>query len=227
VFEFVDRKTSRMLVLISGWAFDCRIFSSLDLPYDYLLFRGDALEHFEQELRKQIATRDVEKVSLFGWSQGAFAAADFASKNPELVDELILAGARRQYENEAVERVQRYVKKNAHAFLLKFYKECFSKNEQEVYRRFRHSLFADYLCSISVEKLMSQLDWLRNKRIQSASLKDGVRVTFVHGGDDAIAPVAEIAELAGQIPTARLVVFEEAGHIPFLRNDFSQRLYEQ
>ncbi len=227
MFESVDRARGRTLVLISGWAFDCRIFSSLDLPYDYLLFKGDALEHFGPQLEKQLAAKDIGKVSLFGWSQGAFAAADFAAKNPDIVDEVILVGARGQYEDAAVERVRRYLRKNSHLFLSKFYKDCFSKNEHEVCRRLKDSLFADYLRSISVEKLISQLDWLRNKRIEPASLKDTARVTFIHGCEDAIAPVGEIAEIAGQVPGSRLILFEEAGHIPFLRNDFSRRLYEQ
>ena len=227
MFEFIDRKTGRTLVLISGWAFDSTIFSSLDLPYNYLLFKGDTLERFEPHLKHEIAARDLEKISLFGWSQGAFAAAAFAAKNPDMVDEVTLVGARRQYENEAVDRVQRYLKKNAHLFLSKFYKECFSKNEQQSYRSLKDSLFADYLRSISVEKLTSQLDWLRNKRIELAALKDAARLTFIHGREDSIAPVQEVTEIAARIPGSRLVIFEESGHIPFLRNDFSKRLYEQ
>lgn len=227
MFEFVDRAAGRTLVLISGWAFDSTIFSSLDLPYDYLLFSGDTIELFEQQLKKEVAARELDNISLFGWSQGAFAAAEFAAKYPRLVDEVTLVGARSQYEDQAVDRVQRYLRKNAHLFLSKFYKECFSKYEQAVYHRLRDSLLADYLKSISVEKLASQLDWLRNKRIVPTSLKDAARLTFVHGREDAIAPAAEVAELANRIPGAQLILFEKTGHIPFLRNDFSNRLYEK
>jgi len=227
VFEFVDRTSDRSLVLISGWAFDCRIYSALDLPYNYLLFEAGGVKRFERELKEELAQRRIKRVSLFGWSQGAFVAADFAAKNPELVDELILVGARRQYEKDAVEKIKRYLKKNAHLFMSKFYKECFSKYEQDCCRRFSDSLGADYLQEIPAEKLMAQLDWLTNKRIMPDSLADVRRVTLAHGDADAIAPVAEAVQIAGQIPGAHLVVFEEAGHIPFLRNDFSKRLYEQ
>ena len=41
-----------------------------------------------------------------------------------------------------------------------------------------------------------------------------------------IAPVEEAIEISKALPQSKLIVFEEAGHLPFLQKDLKRRLYE-
>ena len=64
MFKFVDREKKDHLVIIPGWAFDYRIFASLDLPYNYFFFCDESMAGFEGELRKLLAENNIEKIVL-------------------------------------------------------------------------------------------------------------------------------------------------------------------
>lgn len=226
MFKFVDRKQSRALVLIGGWGFDDRIFEPLELEYNYFFYVDGAGTDFETELKRLLAEKHLEKVSLFGWSKGAFVACDFAGKNPGVVDELILAGLAKEYDKKDVEEIKGSLSKNSKAFLYRFYKNCFAPEEAEHYLWFKKNLLKDYLEKMKTEELIKSLDALAGHRIQPGAL-DGVKcVKIVHGRDDAIAPVEQAIEVAGSIGQAKFIGFERTGHLPFLHPDFKRRLYE-
>ena len=82
MFKLIDRGQSRTLVLIAGWAFDPAVFSSLELPYNYLVWHGRAqTDYFANRLQETLIKVHLPKVALLGWSQGAYLAANFAKKN--------------------------------------------------------------------------------------------------------------------------------------------------
>lgn len=226
MFKFVDRKESKNLVLISGWAFDYRIFEQLDLPYNYFLFRDNSPTNFEDELKDMLTKNNIDKISLLGWSKGAFSACDFAYKYPQAVDELILAGVRKKYKKDSLEYIKGYLRKNASVFLHRFYKECFSKTEKEQYSWFKKTLLKDYLRNTDADKLIEGLDQLAEKSIEPDLLKEIKNIKIVHGTEDKVAPFDQASTLFDTLDSARLIIFQDTGHIPFLRTDFKQRLYE-
>lgn len=225
IFKFVDRNQRSNLVLVPGWAFDRRIFDELTLPYNYFCCRNCKGDDFEAELKELLEQNAIEKISLLGWSQGAFAVCDFAGKNPDMVEEIILVSARERYEKKELENVKKNLIKNSRAYLYSFYRECFCPEEEKYYRRFKHTLLKDYLNLMSPEKLINDLNYLEKAQIQPESLKDISRVTIVHGQEDKIAPAEEARRIAESIEDARFVLFEQTGHLPFLREDFEKRLY--
>ena len=84
MFKFVDRQKERFLVIMGGWAFDYRIFTGLDLPFNYIFSDGG-----QNGLKKNLKEKGIDKISLLGWSKGAFAACDFASDNADTIEEMI------------------------------------------------------------------------------------------------------------------------------------------
>ncbi len=225
MFRFVDRQATAALVIVPGWAFDYRVFSGLDLPYNYYIFDGPSLSSLAEDVEELTGRLGTAKVSFLGWSRGAFAVCDIARRTPEWVDELFLVGVRRRYDREDLEHLQKSVRKNKAACLKGFYRQCFSRDEMEQYQWFKRTLLKDYLETISIDQLTEDLSWLGQAEIHPQDLRDIEEVTFVHGAADAIAPLEQAADLANALPQARLVTLERAGHIPFLHRDFKRRLY--
>ena len=226
MFKFADRKKKNHLVLIPGWAFDYRIFAALDLPYNYFFFCDESTVNFEDELKKILARDNIEKISLLGWSQGTFRACDFACKNPDTIEEIILVSLRKKYEKEGLENIKKYLIRNRKAYLYKFYRECFCENEKDCYRWFRDTFLMDYLDKMSLDRLIRNLDRLWRVEIRPESLKKLKRIKLVHGRADTIAPVSQAIDIANFLPQSQLITFEQTGHLPFLREDFKRRLYE-
>ena len=226
MFKFIARDEKRYLILISGWAFDYRIFTTLDLPYNYIFFCGESAVGFEDELKKMLDKNGIDKISLLGWSQGAFMACYFASRNLGFVEEIILVGTRRKYEKEGLANIKRYLVKNRTAYLYKFYKECFCDQEKNYYRWFKDTLLKNYLEEMSLEQLAKGLDWLEHAEINPDSLKKLKHIKIVHGCDDSIAPIEQAVDLSDSLPRSQLITFDKTGHLPFLQKDFKRRLYE-
>ena len=226
MFKFIDRKQNRHLVLFSGWAFDHRIFQLMDLPYNYIFYCSESLADFEGELKKVLDTNSIDKISLLGWSQGAFIACNFAGSCPAVIEEIILAGARQKYDKDGLEKIKQYLTKNKTAYLYSFYKECFGPCEKDLYRRFKDTLLKNYLEEFSLEQLIKGLDRIGRAKIDVNSLKEIENIKIVHGRADSIAPVDEAVQLSKSLPQSQLIVFDEAGHLPFLQKDFKKRLYE-
>jgi len=213
--------------LIPGWAFDYRIFDTLDLPYNYIFFCGDSVLGFEDSLKEALRKNNIGRVSFFGWSQGAFLASDFAAKNPDIVDEVILVSIRKKYNGEVLENIKRYLGKNRKSFLYKFYRDCFCEAEAERSAWFRKRFLKYYLHNTQLQGLVGNLDWLSRARIRPEPLKELRKIKIIHGRKDRIAPVEEAQEIKNSLPRARLIIFEDTGHLPFLRRDFSESLYRE
>jgi pimeloyl-ACP methyl ester carboxylesterase len=225
MFEFVNRGYGKKLFIIGGWAFDRRVFAQLNLPYDYFFYDGAAAEaigELEEFLEKE--KNKTEKISLLGFSAGAFAVCEFAGRCTEVVDEVILVGLRRRYDRQNLEKIKELLRRNRRAYLQGFYRQCFCR--AELYQWFKETLLKDYLEKMSLEKLVGDLDWLGSVEIDADNLKEIKSVMIIHGSADKIAPLAQTEKIAESLPRARLVVFEKMGHLPFLHKDFEKRFYE-
>ncbi len=130
-FSYIYRGFKEAIVLIPGWATDYRIFSNLDLNYNYLLpVRFNPLD-FKKKLSKELDKRGINKISMLGWSLGGFLAVEFFSDNPERIDKLILISIRKRYDSKNLEDIAFKLKKNKKAWLYKFYLDCFSKKDKK------------------------------------------------------------------------------------------------
>lgn len=221
-FKFINRKESRLAVLIPGWATDHRIFEGLNLKYNYLIPKKFYPFDFEDVLLRTLKKRNIKHVSLFGFSLGGFLAAEFASRHSHLVDKLILIGTRLKYRHKEIDNIRKLLRKSKVAFLYKFYSQCFEKKIDFV--RFKSKLFRDYYENFDLDYLMNTLDYLENAQIRPESLKGIKHITIIHGRLDRIAPFSEAVHIKDSLPNANLIGLEDEGHMPFLRKDFGDYL---
>lgn len=221
MFEIIDRGKSEFLVLAAGWGFDCRVFGGLELGYNYIVCGGLCGDGFERQLKDFLAKKGIAKVSLLGWSHGAFEVCRFAENNTEMIGEIILVSMRKRYENAVIEKIKGYIRKNKRAFLYSFYKDCFSETEEKEYEWFKSNLMKDYISSFTEDDLIGGLERLCALSISGEMLSGLGNVTIFHGSDDRIAPAKEAEEIAAANEHAKLIVIEGAGHLPFLRKEFA------
>jgi len=226
MFKFIDKNQKDNLILIPGWAFDYRIFQNMDLPFNYYLYLDTSITDFENDLKNLLDKNNLTKISILGFSRGAFAACDFASKNAELIDQLILIGIRKKYPGKDLEKIKNLITKNKKAFLYSFYAQCFCQHENDLRHSFKNSLLKDYLQNFSTESLLQGLKYLSNAQIEPASISKINNIKIIHGRLDYIAPINQALNIANSLTNAKLSIFESAGHLPFLQKDFKKRIYE-
>ncbi len=77
-FEYTNRGFRKNLVLIPGWAADCRIFGTLDLAYNYIFPGLTPPDRFVCNLSDFLKRIGADSVTLLGLSMGGFLSADFA-----------------------------------------------------------------------------------------------------------------------------------------------------
>ncbi len=213
-FKLINRGFSETLLLIPGWATDCMVFDSLDLDFNYLIPAPLSPDDFESTLVKTLKKESLDKISILGWSLGGYLAASFASHYPEYVKDITLIGMRRSYGTDELDKARGLIKDNKKAYLYKGYKECALPG----------SLARKYIQILKTDELLEGLDYLEKASLDAGGLK-GVKIKFIHGENDKIAPVTEIEELKKDFPGAEFVVVRGASHAPFLRSDFKNIFY--
>lgn len=204
-FKFIPKGAGKAILLIPGWATDWRVFDSLDLPFNYLIPTKLRPSGFEEDLLGALDDNRIGKISILGWSMGGFLAADFASRHRDRVDELILSGVRRRYEKNGIKNIRAYLKRDKRAYLHKFYDGCLLEEK----------LKKIYLDEMDMESLMDGLDYLSRAEIAPSRLT-GLKVKFIHGEEDEIAPIGEAKTLASELEKAPFIGIKGAGHFPFL-----------
>ena len=224
-FKLIDRGFKGFLVLIPGWATDYRIFSNLDLDYNYLSPLNFDPFNFNSNLTSFLKKESINKVSVFGWSLGGFLAQEFAINNPDMVDELVLVSVRRKYELNTLKDTRAQILKNKKAFLCKFYLNFFSDKDKEGLLWFKNNLLIDYCKKMDLTELIAGLDYLAQARIKTDSLARFKKLRIFHGEKDPIAPFYETREIKNNLPSAVLINIPGAGHAPFLNKNFREMFY--
>ena len=219
-FKYVDRGCRDTIALIPGWASDYRIFTTLDLRFNYLIPVDFSPFTFEKDLLTALKENNIAKITLFGHSLGGFVASEFASKYTDFIDEIILVGVRKKYKAGGLEDIRRHLKKSKRGYLYKFYTQCFC-NKDEM-RWFKENLLKVYCEELDLDYLLKTLDYLEHTEIKPRLLKNIKKITIIHGERDRIAPIQEAIDVKNSLPHARFICIKDEGHIPFLREDFTR-----
>jgi len=214
MFRYIDRNKKNTIVLIPGWATDYRVFDALNLEFNYLIPDVFDPYNFEDNLLAALDERGLKKISLFGWSLGGFVAAEFASKHPQSVDELILVSIRRKYKEEELTEIRGHLENNKKGYLYKFYQMCFCEGEN------KGILFRKYCWEMNLDYLLKTLEYLRDAEIRPESLHDTKRIKIIHGRNDNIAPINEAIGIKDRLKNAKFITMEDTGHVPFLKEEF-------
>jgi len=221
-FKYLDRGKDNLLVLVCGWASDWRIFSSLDLEFNYLFATDFSPSNFKQLLIESLRENNIDKISIFGWSLGGFLAAEFAAEYPNCIEKLILASVRKRYTDQELREMKALLKRNKQDCLSNFYNLCFAKGEDSSW--FKQNLLSEYSKGLKTDYLLKGLDYLEGAQLNVASLAKITKLQIIHGEDDAIAPIAEAREIKDKLAQAKLIAFKKTGHMPFLKKDFNKYL---
>jgi pimeloyl-ACP methyl ester carboxylesterase len=214
-FKFLDRGFKNTLVLLPGWATDCRIYSTLDLNYNYLLAINFSVSNLTDELLKILEEEKRTRVSILGYSLGGFLAADFSVK------------FRQSYEPQTLKDIAEKLKINKRAFLYKFFLDCFSESDETGLTWFRKNLLKEYLKQMEISHLLNGLKYLASARINARSLLKLEKLKIIHASEDRIAPIDEALALKTKLPRAKFIELKGLGHIPFLSADFRKKFYAE
>jgi len=222
-FKYLNRGSDKTIVLIPGWATDYRIFDSLNVKFNYLLPLDLSPFDFEVNLLKVLKEKGMKKISLFGWSLGGFLAAEFSTKHPNLIEELILVSIRKKYKQEEMAGIGELLKKSKKGYLYKFYGQCFFKQENLSW--FKKNLLKAYCGRFDLEYLLKTLDYLEKAEINTQGLSGIERIKIIHGERDQIAPIDEAREVQENIAGSQLITIKDCGHIPFLEEDLGKYIW--
>lgn len=217
VFNFVNRGKQKWLILIPGWATDYRIFSKLNLEFNYIIPVSFFPVDFKDNLLKQIKKNNISSVSILGVSLGGFLAAEFCIEFLDLIDEVILIGIRKQYPLDGLKIVENLLNRNKKAYLTKFYEQCFLINQPIPIQ----NLLNDYCENIELDYLLLTLDYLKTATINITKMALVKNIKIIHGQEDRIAPIAEAENIANALPNCKFIVISQSGHFPFLNKDFN------
>ena len=219
-FRFIDRGYKKSLILIPGWAMDYRIFSGLELGYNYLLPLKTHPFTLAEELLAILDKKSIDRVGLFGWSMGGFQALDFALSHPARAEELILLSIRKQYDPAILEKIALKIKRNKKAFLYRFYLDCFYSCDNNGWAWFKDNLMRDYLNNFTSDELIYGLEYLAQVSISPGKLSLLPRVRIFHGEQDKISPREDMINIKSLFPEIDLVILKGAGHLPFFNPEF-------
>ncbi|MCM8813375.1 MAG: alpha/beta hydrolase [Candidatus Omnitrophica bacterium] len=218
-FKIIDRKQKELLVLLPGWAGDYRIFSRLELSYNYAVpdpfWPQDAAEILPDFLR----AHTQQPVRLLGLSLGGFVGAYLAAQQPDFFSHVVLVGVRQQYPARDIAMVKFMISRSKEAFLRQFFQQCVSATS--LAREWFLPLAEAYCREGVPETLVETLVFLEQLRLTPEIVRAIPRCLFVHGAEDRIAPLSEVESLCREVPAARLVTIKAEGHLPLTHPDFS------
>jgi len=224
-FRYINREHKRTIALIPGWASDHRIFNALRLDFNYLVPVTFSPSSFVNDLETALLDNKIKKLSLLGWSMGGFLAAEFAAKNKDLMEYLILVSVRKKYPEQEINKVKRSISRNKIGYLYKFYKACFINNEEMAW--FKKNLFKEYCRNINTDELMAGLRYLYSTDMRLVDFKNPpFKTIFIHGEKDTIAPIREAEDVKAHLQNAAFVHVDRAGHMPLFKVDLKKKLCE-
>ena len=204
----IDKKT--ITVFLPGWGFDGRILRLIK-PSPAWICPEDSIDPqtFSADLLHFLEANNSKPVRIIGWSMGAMLGLDFAASHPEKVESLVLVSLRAHWPGHEIKELQLQLTENRVAFLKNFYRKCFL-GDKESYRNFCISLEPLYLNTINTQRLQQGLHFL-SKYILPNPVPE-IPVRLIHGKQDIIAPVKEMAAIKG----STLEIIENSGHAVFL-----------
>lgn len=207
-------------VFLPGWGFDGKLLGLIK-PLPHWIYPKTMLDPdtLVQELSDILDKERIAPVRIIGWSMGARLALDFAAKHPEKVASLTLVSLRHHWPKEEIAQLSREFTDEPAVFLKTFYRKCFL-GDKASYKKFTQRLEPSYLNNLNeavIESLQRGLNYLAYSNFQAIP---GMPTKQIHGRQDIIVPVKEIANLQDSV----VEIVDNGGHLPFLAADCSLQI---
>ncbi len=209
-----------LIILMPGFAFDYRIFSFLDMPFNYLypksLVSIDTL--YDLKLILKDINKNFDNIYLFGWSLGANLALLLYKDLPTMFKTLLLVSLRKSYKrDEILEQILR-LKADPKNMLKEFYRRCFL-GKKNFFIWFKQHIEHSYLSNFSKANLIRQLTYLESDKVNLFDIK--TKIFLFYGKRDVIVPLSNIPKYPSKV---KIFIFPYASHMPFLEADFTEVL---
>ena len=217
-FELIRRGHERFLVLIPGWGFCSDIFSPLNLSYNYILPKKPVYRDISTEFHDFLLSRNIAKVSILGWSLGAYVALDFQTGYSNMIETLYIVSLRRAFNQEEIKTQLEALEADPVAVLKQFYRRCFLEQRAD-YQWFSSCLEESSIRQWDISELRKGLMYLKGKKADLFECA-GTQLRIFHGEKDVITPLDEIPEPP---PGVAIEVIPGTGHLPFLSSEFEGR----
>ena len=217
-FELIRRGHEKFLVLIPGWGFSSDIFSSLNLSYNYILPKKPVYRDISTEFHDFLLSRNIAKVSILGWSLGAYVALDFQTGYSNMIETLYIVSLRRAFNQKEIKTQLEALEADPVAVLKQFYRRCFLEQRAD-YQWFSSCLEESSIRQWDISELRKGLMYLKGKKADLFECA-GTQLRVFHGEKDVITPLDEIPEPP---PGVAIEVIPGTGHLPFLSSEFEGR----
>lgn len=223
------------VVLVHGWGFHAGVWDALaeSLSQDFKLLRPDLPGHGQSPLLDDgygidavvdaICERVDGSAIWVGWSLGALIAMRAAIRHPSRVQGLVpIAGtpcftSRRGWHHgikrELLDRFGEELTDNWQLTLRRFLALQGRGCDSTLLRRVRAMMMARMP---TPEGLRGALELLRDTDLRYQVHEIECPVLAVNGVEDHLVPLAGGKEWTRQVDDARMLVFKDAGHMPFL-----------
>lgn len=162
---------------------------------------------------------DLEKICLFGFSNGASAAINFAARNPEKVSRLILFGGAVAFgENETFHQIQNQKIQNFLQTIRtkwekeSFYDDCDLKIFADLSDAYVRGFASLRKNCCSAETNYRILKTFFETDITEAAKNIKCPTLIFHSMDDEIVPFSQSGLLAALIPDSKLILLESKNH---------------
>lgn len=214
------------LLFIHGWATDSRVWQHQikEFSKDYEVITVDLPCYSEKDIWDKPTLRPVVGI---GWSLGAAILMQAAYLNPDLFKGLILIGATPKFVADetfpwgqprgVAKRMLKDIKKDFSKTTERFYPLNFTKEElagkeAKEFIEFYQKKGKGF----SQKSVITALEALMSFDLRDALSDINIPALLIHGEKDNVCLVGAGKYLAKNLPDARLEIFKDAGHAPFL-----------
>ncbi len=220
-FEFNHRNHDKWLLLLPGWSFTASIFSTLDLPFNYIVPDSPVVSDIADDVAAACSEHEIRHITILGWSLGATCASLIAARHPGLAEQLVLVSVMEQFPAIEAARVKAELAHDWRGMCERFHRMCFT-GQKDDFNWFVSRLQQKTLVQWTPHLLARGIDFISGTKFEKSVLAS-VRTICFHGSRDIIAPLAQTPCGHG----GRLIVIKGAGHLPFLHCNFKALLEEQ
>ncbi|NMG30991.1 alpha/beta fold hydrolase [Aromatoleum evansii] len=170
-----------------------------------------------------------DRAALCGWSLGGLIALDLARRHPERVARLILIGSTPRFVARSDDGPWPH---GLDAATVAAFNANFATDPAGTQKKFvalqslgdarRRAVAGELAAALAdtgperAPSLSSGLEVLANTDLRAFIPEIRQPAQLIHGASDALMPLAAAEWLAQQLPDARLAIFDDCGHAPFL-----------
>jgi pimeloyl-ACP methyl ester carboxylesterase len=168
-------------------------------------------EALVDDLFAVLDTLDIERCVLAGESSGAAVVLEAALRQPGRFEGLVIvAGRQNGALSPRIEAMLEGCRVDFAATMRAFVNACVPEPECAAERQWGQRIVMRSDAKSAIELMTCMKDVSLTSRLKEIAMP----VLILHGARDVIRPLAEAHEMASQLSHARLVVADDAGHVP-------------